>query len=93
VDWNSLPYPFASSDSTPLLIMAANDYFQISGDAAFLRAHWEALQKAWEFETSHDSDGDGIYENTKGSGWVESWLPTMPHQEIYLAALDQQAVK
>ncbi len=91
VEWKNLPYPFASSDATPLLLMAANDYFQISGDVAFLMAHWDSLQKAWEFERSHDSDGDGIYENIAGSGWVESWLPTMPHQEIYLAALDQQA--
>jgi glycogen debranching enzyme len=91
VDWKSLPYPYASSDATPLLLMAANDYLQISGDVAFLKMHWESLQKAWEFERSHDSDGDGIYENTEGSGWVESWFPKMPHQEIYLAALDQQA--
>jgi glycogen debranching enzyme len=91
VDWKSLPYPFASSDSTPLLLMAANDYLQISGDAAFLNVHWDSLEKAWDFERSHDSDGDGIYDNTAGSGWVESWPPGMPHQEIYLAALDQQA--
>jgi glycogen debranching enzyme len=91
VDWSSLPYEFASADATPLLLMAANDYFRISGDAAFLTGHWEGLQKAWNFECSHDSDGDGIYENIAGSGWVESWPPGMPHQEIYLAALDQQA--
>ena len=91
VDWKSLPYEFASSDATPLLLMAANDYLQISGDSAFLTAHWEGLEKAWKFERSHDSDGDGIYENIAGSGWVESWFPSMPHQEIYLAALDQQA--
>jgi len=91
VDWKSLPYEFASADATPLFIMAANDYFQISGDTAFLKKHWDAFQKAWEFERSHDSDGDGIYENIAGSGWVESWPPGMPHQEIYLAALDQQA--
>ena len=91
MDWTSLPYEFASSDATPLFIMAANDYLQISGDSAFIRKHWGAFEKAWEFELSHDSDGDGIYENTAGSGWVESWPPGMPHQEIYLAALDQQA--
>jgi glycogen debranching enzyme len=91
VDWKSLPYPYASSDATPLLLMAANDYLQISGDVAFLKTHWDSLQKAWDFERSHDSDGDGIYENTEGSGWIESWFPQMPHQEIYLAALDQQA--
>jgi glycogen debranching enzyme len=91
VDWKSLPYPFASSDATPLLLMATNDYVKISGDMAFEQTHWDALAKAWNFETSHDSDGDGIYENIAGSGWVESWIPSMPHQEIYLAALDQQA--
>jgi glycogen debranching enzyme len=91
VDWKSLPYPFASSDATPLLLMATNDYMKISGDVAFEQSHWDALAKAWAFETSHDSDGDGIYENIAGSGWVESWIPSMPHQEIYLASLDQQA--
>jgi glycogen debranching enzyme len=91
LDWKSLPYPFASSDATPLLLMAANDYMKISGDVSFEQTHWDALAKAWNFEISHDSDGDGIYENIAGSGWVESWLPNMPHQEIYLAALDQQA--
>ncbi len=91
VDWKSLPYQFASSDATPLLLMAANDYLQISGDVAFVKAHWAGLAKAWEFECTHDSDGDGIYENIAGSGWVESWPTGMPHQEIYLAALDQEA--
>jgi glycogen debranching enzyme len=91
VDWKSLPYQFASADATPLFLMAANDYLHISGDVGFIRSHWTSLQKAWEFECSHDSDGDGIYENIAGSGWVESWPPGMPHQEIYLAALDQQA--
>jgi hypothetical protein len=49
------------------------------------------VAKAWEFERTHDTDGDGIYDNSQGTGWVESWPPGMPHQEIYLAALDRQA--
>ncbi len=91
VDWRSLPYAYASADANPLLLMASEDYLKISGDTQFILANWGALEKTWRFETSHDSDGDGIYENTEGSGWVESWPPGMPHQEIYLAALDQQA--
>lgn len=90
VDWKSLPYEYAAADSTPLLQMAVDDYLKISGDAAFVRANWDALARAWQFETSHVS-ADGIYNNEEGSGWVESWVPSMPHQEIYLAALDQQA--
>ena len=91
VDWKRLPYPYASADANPLFLMAGNDYLKVSGDTQFIQANWEALERAWNFETSHDSDGDGIYENTEGTGWVESWPPGMPHQEIYLAALDQQA--
>jgi glycogen debranching enzyme len=91
VDWKSLPYAYASADANPLFLMASEDYLKISGDTQFIQSNWDAIQKTWTFETSHDSDGDGIYENTEGSGWVESWPPGMPHQEIYLAALDQQA--
>jgi hypothetical protein len=49
------------------------------------------VKRAYAFSRAHDSDGDGIYENTEGTGWVESWPPSMPHQEIYLAALDYQS--
>ncbi|MGB7189660.1 MAG: hypothetical protein WBD10_05955 [Acidobacteriaceae bacterium] len=91
VDWKSLPYMYAAADSTPLFLMAMRDYVRASGDVAFLRSHREAVEKAWRFETTHDSDGDGIYDNSQGTGWVESWPGGMPHQEIYLAELDRQA--
>ena len=91
VDWKSLPYAYASADANPLFLMAAEDYLKVSGDSQFIKTNWDALERAWTFEITHDSDGDGIYENTEGSGWVESWPTGMPHQEIYLAALDQQA--
>src|SRR5260370_40275240 len=71
--------------------MAMEDYVNTSGDLDFLSKHWNAVKLAYAFTRAHDSDGDGIYENIAGSGWVESWPPGMPHQEIYLAALDQQA--
>jgi hypothetical protein len=90
VNWQSLPYEYAAADSTPLLLMATDDYLRISGDTKLVQAHWDSLEKAWAFETTHDSE-DGIYNNTQGTGWVESWVPSMPHQEIYLAALDEQA--
>jgi glycogen debranching enzyme len=91
MDWSRLPYEYAAADSTPLFLMAVDDYLKASGDVDFVRSNWSALQKAWEFETHHDTDGDGILDNAEGSGWVESWPQGMPHQEIYLAALDQQA--
>jgi glycogen debranching enzyme len=91
VDWKSTPYFYASADSTPLFIMAMDDYARASGDVSFIKASWDSVKRAWAFTRAHDSDGDGIYENTEGTGWVESWPPAMPHQEIYLAALDQQS--
>ncbi len=91
VDWPHLPYEYAAADSTPLLLMVLADYGARSGDAAYVRQHWPEIEKAWRFESTHDADGDGIYDNAQGTGWVESWPPGMPHQEIYLAALDEEA--
>ncbi len=91
VDWARFPYEYAAADSTPLFLMAMDDYANASGDKQFIGQHWYAIEKAWQFERTHDSDGDGIYDNSQGTGWVESWPPGMPHQEIYLACLDQQA--
>jgi hypothetical protein len=90
VDWAALPYEWASADATLLFLMAANDYLSVSGDTDFIVHLWPNLQRAWAFETSHDS-APGIYNNLQGTGWVESWIPKMPYQEIYLASLDEQA--
>ena len=93
IDWRAFPYMYAAADSTPLFLLAVADYVKASGDLAFLTEHREAIEKAWAFETdpAHDTDHDGIYDNSQGTGWVESWPGGMPHQEIYLALLDQQA--
>ncbi|MGA3048888.1 MAG: hypothetical protein ABSD67_19805 [Terracidiphilus sp.] len=93
IDWQAFPYMYAAADSTPLFLLAVEDYVRASGDIAFLTSHRDAIEKAWAFETdpAHDTDHDGIYDNSQGSGWVESWPGGMPHQEIYLALLDQQA--
>ncbi len=93
IDWRSFPYMYAAADATPLFILAMLDYVRHSGDAAFLTACRDAIEKAWKFETdpAHDTDHDGIFDNSQGTGWVESWPGGLPHQEIYLALLDQQA--
>jgi glycogen debranching enzyme len=87
LNWATLGYEYAAADATPLFIMAVADYVRTTGDLDFLRAHWDQVKKAYEFDRAHDSDG--VYDNTQGTGWVEAWPPKMPHQEIYLAALDQ----
>jgi glycogen debranching enzyme len=90
IDWQAFPYMYAAADSTPLFLLAVADYVRSSGDVAFLTEHRDAVEKAWAFETGH-ADSNGIYANTQGTGWVESWPGGMPHQEVYLAFLDQQA--
>lgn len=89
VDWASFGYEFAAADSTPLFVMAMDDYLRASGDKAFVHKHWENVKRAYEFTRAHSSDG--IYDNSEGTGWVESWPSGMPKQELYLAALDQQS--
>jgi len=89
IDWQAFPYMYAAADSTPLFLLAVDDYVHSSGDVQFLTAHRDAIEKAWAFETAHQTEG--IYDNSQGTGWVESWPGGMPHQEIYLALLDQQA--
>jgi hypothetical protein len=91
VNWAGLPYEYAAADATPLLLTAILDYVKASGNLSFLRAHRDEIFKAWQFESTHDSDGDGVYDNHEGTGWVESWPGGMPHQEVYLALLDEQA--
>ena len=93
IDWRAFPYMYAAADSTPLFLLAVADYVKASGDVAFLTDHRDSIERAWAFETdpAHDTDHDGIYDNSQGTGWVESWPGGMPHQEIYLALLDQEA--
>ena len=90
--WDKLPYEYAAADATPLFLLAMLDYVRATGDAAFLKQNWEAVARAYRFERTHDSDGDGVYDNAQGTGWVEDW-PTPPHQELYLAALDRDATR
>lgn len=91
IDWQQFPYLYAAADATPMFLIETLDYVRASGDVAFLRAHREAVERAWQFEITHDADGDGIYDNQQGTGWVESWPGGMPKQEVYLALFDQQA--
>ena len=90
IDWKATPYFYASADSTLLMVMAMWDYVRTSGDVDYLKTNWAAVRNAYEFTRKHEAN-DGIYSNSQGTGWVESWPPTMPQEEIYMAALDQQS--
>ncbi len=93
MQWSNFGYEYAAADATPLFLMAIEDYVRVTGDMDFLRAHWDGVKRAYAFERSHDSDGDGVYDNSEGTGWVEQWAAGQPHQELYLAALDENAAR
>jgi len=83
--WKGYPYPWNSTDATPLFVIVNRDLYEASGDLEYLKANWEAIQKAYKYEEATDTDGNGLIENTKfGHGWIEGGALYPPHEEIYL---------
>ena len=81
-------YPWASADATPLFIIAHADYWHATGDRAYLRKNWPALQNAFAYTAATDTDGNHLVENTNvGHGWVEGGLLYPAHEEIYMQGL------
>ncbi len=89
VNWfKDYPYPWASTDATPLYVLVHADYWQATGDKSFLQSNWESILKAYRFSEASDTDGNGLLENTKfGHGWVEGGALYPPHEEVYLQGL------
>jgi glycogen debranching enzyme len=85
--WNKYPYGTASVDSTPLFLIAANDYVTQSGDTKFAQENWEHFAKAYDFLKS-TYDAEGFAQNAGfGTGWVEGG-PLVPiHSELYESGL------
>jgi glycogen debranching enzyme len=93
VDWfRGYPYPYASADSTPLYIIAVNDYVVQSGDTAFAKEKWDSLWKAYEFLRA-TYDEHGFAKNLGvGHGWVEGG-PLLPVKtELYQTGLGIEAL-
>jgi len=92
VPWfKDYPYPWASADATPLLIIAMNDYAVQSGDIDFARARWDNVWRAYQFMRS-TYDPQGFAQNAGiGHGWVEGG-PLLPiKNEYYQAGLAIEA--
>jgi glycogen debranching enzyme len=85
--FEDFPYAYYHADTTPFWILAVWSYWRASGDDDFLRELWPALQKAYAWCLSVETDGDGIIENTSGGlGAIEvGGLGEGIHQDIYLA--------
>ena len=88
VDWEKLPYFYASADATPLMIVVMNDYLRHSGDVDYVRRNWDKVKLAYAYCQAHDVDKDGFYDNAgSGHGWIESGPLAEPFQEAYLAGV------
>jgi len=87
------PYGYYHADTTPLYLIAAENYLRHSGDAAFVRESWESLEKAWRYCLSADADGDRIMDNSKaGLAAVETGkLLDRIATDVYLAAVSTEA--
>jgi glycogen debranching enzyme len=93
VEWDKLPYLYASADATPLYIIAFHDYVTASGDIAFAKEKWESIQRAYDFlRSTWDERGFPKNEGV-GHGWVEGG-PLLPVKtELYQSGLGLAAVR
>jgi glycogen debranching enzyme len=90
IPWfTEFPYAYYHADTTPYWIVAVWRYWRASGDRGLVEELWPALQRAYRWCLSAETDGDGVIENTVGGlGAVEvGALGEDIHQDIYLAAV------
>ena len=88
IPWfTDFPYAYYHADTTPFWIVAVWRHVRATGDRALLQELWPRVQKAFAWCKGHDSDGDGIIENTTaGLGAIEVGdIGRDLHQDIYLA--------
>jgi len=86
IDWNQYPYGYYHGETTPLFLFAMSRYVVQSGDVAFLKHSWSAIEKAYRFCNS-TVDADGLMSNKKaGTAAVETGaLSGKVEKDIYLA--------
>jgi hypothetical protein len=87
------PYGYYHGDTTPLYLIAMDNYFQHTGDKTFLQESGDSLRKAYAFCLSVDADNDGLMHNSKaGLAAVETGtLLNRLATDVYLAGVSVQA--
>jgi glycogen debranching enzyme len=81
-DLNEVPFAkyYGSVDATPLFVMLAGEYYERTGDLAFVRSLWPNIERALTWIDEHgDIDHDGLVEYERRSpnglvnqGWKDS---------------------
>ena len=95
IPWfTDFPYAYYHADTTPFWIVAVWRHVRATNDRALLDELWPRVQKAFTWCKAHDSDGDGIIENTTaGLGAIEVGdIGRDVHQDIYLASVWVEAL-
>jgi glycogen debranching enzyme len=95
-DWyRDFPYAYYHADTTPYWIVALWQYWLQTGDTDFVREYSNALRDSYRWVVEHDSDGDGIVDNTAGGlGAVEvGAIGAGLHQDIYLAGVSVESLR
>ncbi len=90
IPWfEEFPYTYYHAETTPYWIVSVWRYWRASGDGDLVRELWPAVEKAYRWCLTTETDGDGLMENTSGGlGAIEvGELREGMHQDIYLAAL------
>ncbi len=96
IPWfTDFPYAYYHADTTPYWIVAVWRYWRATGDERLLTDLWPAVQKAYTWCLTRETDGDGIIENGPGNlGAIEvGALGEGMHQDIYLASVWIEALK
>lgn len=86
--WKDYPYGYIHGDTTPYFLVAAEDLFRTTGDAAWVKKNWSALKRAFAWCRTTDADGDGLMDNKlAGLGALEFGSLTGIQTDVYLAAV------
>jgi glycogen debranching enzyme len=96
IPWfTDFPYAYYHADTTPFWLVAIWRYWKASGDQQLVRDLWPAIQKAYAWCLTTETDGDGIIENTTGGlGAIEvGELGEDIHEDVYLAAVWIQSLR
>ena len=95
IPWfTEFPYAYYHADTTPWWIVSVWRYVRATDDRRLLTELWPNVRKAFAWGRGHDSDGDGLIENTTaGLGAIEvGAIGENMHQDVFLAAVWVEAL-
>ena len=89
VHWTDYPYMFPHVDITFAFLEKLRTYARITGDADFVRTHWDAIRKAYEYCVSLVDPDDGLPRVPRGKEGSDE--QRQPREELSLAVAWMQA--